>query len=206
MNNNELTIKISNDIIKYHISDNTIVKDLLIFLFNKYNYYNDPITDNNLIGTFSFINKEYGEQKAILNYNLKSFLNNFNYDYQNVLMKLYLAYGIGGSFDFEEIAKISINSSEPNHGNPHVHIYRIGKIYPTYRIDLNTFTQLKGDKKDWKDEFNNKERKKIIDMLKLNQKSLIDFYNRCKKGEYIKENYTLIYDNKEYNIITNRSY
>jgi len=71
---------------------------------------------------------------------------------------------------------------------------------------LKSFTQMKGDKENWQKEGRRKERRKILKFLEENQIKLINYYNRCRKGEYIIEDYTLVFNGKKYFFNTNRTY
>lgn len=201
-----ISINNENKKVIYFFNSKTKVREFLQYLV-KYTELSDyQINDNELIGCFDFIDINGEKQKAKLDFSLESFLKNFNYDPENIKMHFDCAFGIGNSFEFDEIAKIQINSNEPTHQNPHVHIYKIKKYYSYCRIDLKTFSQLKTDSLKFDDLFSKKERKKILDFLKENQEKLIDYYNHCTKGEYITENYILEYRGKEYVIKTMRAY
>lgn len=192
----------------FEFDENTKIMDLLLYLFDYIDNDSKFLYDvqDDLIGHFSFVDNFGKEQKAQLEFSVQKFLNNFNYDINCVNMKYFCAFGIGGYYEFEDIAKIQINSSEPRHKNPHVHITRIGKHDNYFRIDLNTLTQMNGDKFNWNKEFNRKERELIIDFLIKNKEKLIDFYNRYTKGEYITEEYVLNYDGQKYFFSGNRTY
>jgi len=190
----------------FKFNKKTKVRELLIYLIQFVVDAEDYENDNNLIGHFSFENPKGEEQKAQLDYSLKKFLKNFKYNLKKVKMYYYQAFGIGAFCILDDIARIQVNADEPRHNNPHVHIFRINKYSEHYRIDLKSFTQMKGDKENWQNEFSRKERRKILKFLEENQIKLINYYNRCRKGEYIIEDYTLVFNGKKYFFNTNRTY
>jgi len=193
--------------IVYECTPKTKVKEFLLSLLDLLTDYFDPsYIDKELLGHFSFFNKKYGEQKAQLEYPLIDFLSNFDYNFNDIHMEFFEAYGIGAYVELEELARIQINNSEKEHNNAHVHISRPKKRSPCFRIDLKTLTEMKNDNPTWETEFKNKERKEILSFLECNKEKFIDYYNRATKGEYITENYTLYYRNKKYSFGTNRTY
>ncbi len=196
-------------ILEYECTPKTKVKEFLLSLLDSVettDYFDESYINTELLGHFGFINEDFGEQKAQLDYSLLEFLNNFNYDLNNVNMNYYEAYGIGAYVELKEIARIQINGSEKEHNNAHVHITRPEKRFPCFRIDLKTLTEMKNDNPTWETEFKHKERNEILSFLEHNKEKLMDYYNRTTKGEYITEDYTLYYKNKKYTISGNRTY
>ena len=183
---------------KYSFNNKTKVKDLLVYLYRR--IFNKEYDEKeNLYMIFSFLS--YEEIKGILDYNLKDFLDNFNFDYNDVKMKYYEA--IGGYFDFGGIARMEIHEAEQNHiYKPHIHIYKLGKrkgVRETVLISLKSLKVIKSEDY-WKKVFKSKERKKMLEFLKLNQEILIDAYNQMCNGRYLPYEYYLDYFGKELKI------
>lgn len=180
---------------EYKCKKDIIINQFYLDIYDNYlkRIYKHDIAD--FTPYFEF-KKENKYQMARSEYKLLNFLKNFNYDYNNI--DIVFIYGRGGGFDFERIAQIFINAGEP-HSSAHVHIKSLSKKF--IRINLKTFTQMKGDKIKFEDLFSLQERKKILSFLKENDKKLIDYYERCNKGEFIKDTYILYYNKKEYAII-----
>ncbi len=185
----------TNETFDYNCDKDITINDFFLDIYNRFlkSYYKDNI--KNFTPYFEF-KKENKFQMARSEYKLIKFLKNFNYDYNNI--DIVFIYGRGGGFDFERIGQIFINAGEP-HSSAHIHIKSLSKKF--VRLNLNTFTQMKGDSIKFEDLFSLQERKKILNFLKENDKKLIDYYERCNKGEYITDTYILYYNGKEYAII-----
>lgn len=194
--------------IPYIANDNTKVRDLLKFLYyevENQNFVNRDYEEAELIGCFTF--KGLSEQKAMLDFPLLKFLDNFKYDLNNVNIIYDPGYGIGASCVFEDIAKIEIRSREPNHaGIPHVHVYKKGKENESISILLTSFEVIPKCEREWNKYYSSNERNLILDFLKVNKEKLSEFYDRCNKGEYITEDYILAYNGKQYDFYVSRTY
>lgn len=209
---NEITISYNSEEtiqeLKYRVDCNTKVIDLLKYLYyeiEKNLFVNDEYEQTELLGCFSF--KKDFHQKADLEYPILKFLNNFGYDLNNVQIIYDPAYGIGAYCEFEEIAKIRIYGDEPKHINrPHVHICEIGKKDKGISVSLTTFEPFNGCEKEWNQKYSKKEQEELIHFLKENKEKLVDFYNRCTKGEYITEDYILAYNGKTYKFFEGRTF
>lgn len=209
---NEITISYyseeTNQKLKYEIDDNTKVIDLLKYLYyeiEKNIFVNNEYEHAELLGCFSFRNDF--DQKANLEYPVLKFLNNFGYDLNNVQIIYNSAYGIGADCILEEIAKIKINGYEPRHiDRPHVHICMIGKKDHGISVSLTTFSPFNECENEWNKRYSKREQEELINFLKINKDKLIDFYNRCTKGEYITEDYTLTYNGKMYKFFEGRTF
>ena len=187
----------------YQAGKSTTVQSLLEFLYyeiEKNTFFNRSYEHSELLGCFRFHNEKYGEQRAILNYKLLSFLSNFNYDLHNVEIYYDQGYGWGATiFEFEELADIKINNNEPKHmDRPHVHICKVGKKDKGISISLTTFEPFPECQKEWNKRYKKKEQDAIINFLKENAEVLSDYYNRNTKGEYIMNYSTLAYNGKVY--------
>ena len=82
------------------------------------------------------------------------------------------AYGVGTEIQFEGIAKILICSKEEHHVAPHVHLIKYTGDKTRIGINLETLTQIKNEKPDWKKLYSLKERKKILKFLEENREKL----------------------------------
>ena len=87
------------------------------------------------------------EKEARLEFSFEKFLENHNINKDKIEVLYSEFYGIGGGACISDLAKIRINSSESEHINsPHVHVMKVGKSSPEYRVDLETFRELDNDK------------------------------------------------------------
>ena len=194
---NNININIVNNIndvifsFQYSFNDNTEVKELLLYLYDKL-FQNDYEERINLYMCFSFIKND--EIKGKLDYKLRDFLDNFGFDYDNVKMKYYD--GVGGHFYCGGIARMEIHEAEQNHYHtPHIHVYNPNKSKSSQTpviISLKSFEIIKG-KEIWNETYKSKERKIMIQFLMNNQEKLIDAYNIMRKGAYLPYDFFLDY-------------
>lgn len=186
----------------YEYREQTKIRDLLLELSNKTKLSVIGERDAELIGHFSFVIN--GEKvKAKLDYPLYRFINNFELSSGIHIIPIW-GYGIGGAFNFKEIARISMYAND--HCSPHVHIYPIGNREKCIRINLNTLTQMKGDKTKFNECFNIKERKEIINFLKCNSEQLIEQYRNDLLGIYNEQDYIFVYEDNKYSFAPRRNY
>ncbi|MBE6148455.1 MAG: DUF4160 domain-containing protein [Firmicutes bacterium] len=117
-----------------------------------------------------------------INFNLQKFLTLNGID-KKIFVHYIIGLGGGNGALISELANIRINANEGKHKDtPHVHLYKKGNN-DCIRIELNTLTQMKGDKRKFEEIFNNKERKQILDILQKYQMEFIEFYESIQKGE-----------------------
>jgi len=150
------------------------------------------------LNIFDFILENGKRIKACPDIYLYDFLNNFNVDYQQIHIEFNACYQTGAT-GWVDYIKFSIYSRE-KHNEPHVHISRTNS-QNIYRMSLTTYTQMKGDRYKISKDFNRKERKRIVKILKENSPKLTIYYNLMKKGEYIDECYQIYEDGTEVSLI-----
>lgn len=194
----ELIVHCNGKTIRFYADEKTTIREFWSYVYNKVyiNEDNFELSDKQCYRLCSFVVQ--GERKlAISDYSVIKFLDNFNINYNEIIALCSDNYGIGGDFTINNTIKIQINANEPKHNNPHVHVTRPNKHDKYYRLDINTLTQMKGDKEDWKKEFNLKERRIIKEVIIENKKTLMNYYNNARKGEYTTDAYYIEYEGKK---------
>lgn len=179
----------------YLYNENTLVCDLYKSISERYVGEIEYDKKSCQLGFAFWINGEY--KYANINYPLDKFIINWELNKNDVIIQCNMVYGIGAGITIKELAKIRINPDEGKHQYlPHVHIIKINKSKPQYRISLKDFRQLDSDTEKWERVFGRRQREKIISVLKDNQETLIDYYERIQKGEYIMDRILVFVDGK----------
>ena len=178
--------------IEYECNDDITINNFLEDIYNRfYDDLNLKVDFKDLVNHFRFI-KDGNHQKARMDFKLKNFLNNFNYNFDNVNMEF--LDGTGAGFGLMGFARIVINNGD--HNPPHVHIYSTKDDKEYIRIDLTTLTQMKNDAIKYEKLFNRKQRIVINHFLSENKKRFDDLFKKFNKGEIITEEYIFTIDGK----------
>lgn len=115
-------------------------------------------------------------------FNVRRFLK-INCKGNNVLHVSIIYVGLGGADYLSDTLKLEIRTNEHRHINrPHVHISN-DKGRTTCSISLLDLKVLRG-KTYWNEKFNRKEKNAILELLRNNQNSFINYYITAQKGYY----------------------
>lgn len=189
----DCTDRINNESFIYVYDENTLINDLYKYIAQQYPdcllFYEKDYANGFAIGVNG------GFKNAIPNYPLVKFMSNWGINAEEIIVKCNIAFGVGGGFRIKQIAKVRINPDEGKHQYlPHVHIMKAGKTKPQYRISLKDFQQLDSDAEKWERSFGRRQRQKIIEVLKENQATLLDYYERIHKGEHVVDRILIFVD------------